>query len=135
VPAFSTIWAPSGAAVCGASDPSTVVLSQPLIGNLIVYRGDTGRFRVSATDGQGGDPVDLTDATWEADIRLTVDAAEPLGSFEVDLVDAFTAEVTLPAGLSATLPPTSVWDLQMTLNGDTRTLIRGDLTVTKDVTR
>jgi hypothetical protein len=134
VPVVSTIWAPSDATpICGPGAPA-VVLSQPLEANLVVYRGDSGRFRVSVTE--EGSNVDLSTAVWDADIRATFDDTAVLGTMTVTLVDAFTVEIFLPAAVSTALPPAGgVWDLQMTLDGDVTTLLRGTVTVDKDVSR
>lgn len=129
---LSTIWVPSSSAVCGG-DPSSVVLSEPLEANLVVYRGDTGRFRVQVR--MGADLLDLTAATWDADIRETADATTVIGSMTVTLIDPETVEVFLSAVLSANLPPVAVWDLQMNRGGDVDTLMRGIVETTKDISR
>jgi hypothetical protein len=133
VPALSTIWAPDAHRVGGRGVSTAVVLSDPLIADIQVYRGDSGRFRVRVNEDDS--PVDLTAATWDADIRATADETVVLGSFTVTLLDTLTAEVVLPAAVSAVLPAKAVWDLQMTLDGEVQTLLRGDVTVIKDVSR
>ena len=130
----STIWVETTAPVCGPGGAG-LILSQPRVANLFAYRGDTGRFRVQVTDGVGGDPIDLTTATWDCDIRAEDDDVLLLGNMTVTLVDDEMVEVYLPPSLSAVLPPASVYDLQMNLDGDVHTLVRGSITISSDVSR
>lgn len=137
----STIWAPSTASVSpfgvttgdlsGATD---VVFSDPLPVNLYVYRGDSGRFRVSVT-GPDGAPLDISTATWDCDIRSNYDAEPPIVTLDVNPVDANTVEVVLNTTMSALLVDNAVWDLEMTLNGEVQTLLSGIVHVHKDVSR
>jgi hypothetical protein len=131
VSVISTIWAPSTSACTPTSGPLT--FSQPTHVDLRIYRGDTGRFRVQVT-WPDGTPVNIAAATWDCDIRATVDDTAVTASLTVTPVDSFTVEVLLDAATSASLTG-GVWDLEMTLNGAVTTLLAGDIIVTKDVSR
>jgi hypothetical protein len=110
-------------------------LTQPQRLNLHVYRGDSGRFRVSVTDADG-EPIDLTAATWDADIRKTALDDTTVGSFVVTPVDINSIDVILTAPLSRTLDDSPyVWDLEMTLGVEVTTLLVGELVVDQDVSR
>lgn len=138
----STIWAPASAPHVGArgvtlpagEDTQQVVFSDPLPVDLYVYRGDSGRFRVAVTD-PAGNPLDISTATWDCDIRQSPDAADPLVSLDVNPVDANTIEVVLTPLMSALLVDNAVWDLEMTLDAEVQTLMAGAVHVHKDVSR
>lgn len=114
-------------------------LGQPATLDLTAYRGDTGRFRVHVTE--DGALLDVSDATWDADIRDHPDAPV-LGSMTVTPVagDLGAVDVVMPAGVSPTASATgeAVWDLEMTLpdpDGRVITLLRGKITLIADVSR
>lgn len=114
----------------------SVALSAPTPCDLIVYRGDTGRFRVTVTT-PDLTPVDVSGATWDCDIRTTADADPPIAQLAVAPVagDTSTVEVTLTESESSKLDANAVWDLEMTLDGEVITLLAGAVRVTKDVSR
>jgi hypothetical protein len=112
-------------------------LSDPVDVALCVYRGDTGTFRITLTD-TAGTPVDISTATWDADIRVLADDVAPVCSFTVTPVVGIpeAVDVTLTAVDSALLDlPAYVYDVQMTLGTVVQTLVAGPLTTTKDVSR
>lgn len=134
-----------------------IALSDPAEVDIVGYRGDSGTFRVTVT--KGGAPLDVSQASWDADIRLDADAPV-LATMTVTPVVGTTnaVDVTLPAEQSAAITDTAtvgardpstepgvlttvveaVWDLEMTeagANGATTTLLRGKVTMTKDVSR
>jgi len=113
----------------------TIVFSQPTEVDLVVYRGDTGRFRVSVSNPDGS-PLDVSMATWDCDIRASEDAEPPLASLNVYPVDGMTdtIEVQLNSTTSRSLTG-GVWDLEMTLGGEVQTLLKGRVIVQKDVSR
>lgn len=103
--------------------------------NLQMYRGDTAYwdFRLWE-DTEKTIPTDLTDVEAKAEIR-----DKPSGA----IITEITLFVELPNIIHASvlpevteiLPPKGVWDLQLTyLNGVIATVLRGDVTVTPDVT-
>lgn len=112
------------------------VLASPTTVDLVVYRGDSGRFRVSVTSPDGA-PVDLTGATWLCQIRRTPDDTDVLATLDVTPVPAAAhqVDVVLSPAVAATLPARAVWDLQMTAAGDVRTLAAGAVLVVLDVSR
>lgn len=134
----STIWAPSvgtrGVTTGDLTGATDIVISDPLPVDLYVYRGDSGRFRVSITDPDGG-PLDVSAATWDCDVRSAYDAEPAIVTLDVNPIDASTVEVVLDALSSALLVDQSVWDLEMTLNGEVQTLLAGVVHVHKDVSR
>lgn len=112
--------------------------TEPQILDLCAYRGDSGRFRVTITEADMVTPIDVSGATWDADIRKEADEDFTAGSFVVEPVVGMTnaVDVILPAAVSATLNDSPyVWDLEMTMGIEVTTLLRGSLTVTKDVSR
>ena len=115
---------------------SSIVLSDPMIVDLLVYRGDSGGFRISVKD-SNGDPLDVSGATWDSDIRLTGPATTVITNFDIVLVDEDTSsiDVVLTAESSNMLIADCVYDVEMTLGADVRTLVRGGITVTQDVSR
>jgi hypothetical protein len=118
--------------------PSNIALSGPMRVNISVYRGDSGRFRLAIGDSLGA-PIDVSTATWDADIRLQADDPSTITEFDVELVttvtDNNTIDIILDAAKSALLPATCVYDLEMTLAGEVTTLIYGTITTTYDVSR
>lgn len=103
--------------------------------DLLLYRGDTGRFRfVFWADSAKTDPYDLSGVTVAAQIR-----DKPAGLKITDLACAVTlpniVDVTLTPVASRTLPSRGAWDLQWTYaGGDVRTVVAGKANVTDDVT-
>ena len=118
------------------SDVEPVCFTKPGVVDLCVYRGDSGRVRVRITDADG-QPVNVSSASWDCDFRLTEDATEVLCSPDVEPVPSVpnAVDIVLTAECSAGLNSDGVWDLQMTMNGETTTVLAGKLLVTKDVSR
>jgi hypothetical protein len=111
--------------------------TQPDFLPLCVYRGDSGRFRLAVTEPDLVTPIDITGGTWDADIRQTEDGTL-VGSFNVVPVAGTTnaVDVILTAELSELLDlPLYVYDVELTIASEVVTLVYGDLTVTKDVSR
>ena len=108
-----------------------VKVDLPVPGELF-YRGDpfkqTFRFKTGDT------PEDLTDTTFQAQIRKNADSSDVIASFDVD-VENILGEVTISMTAVATTilsPGTFSWDLQ---GSDDLTRIYGKLVITGDVTR
>lgn len=109
--------------------------------DLTVRRGDT----IGPVDLDWGATVDLSDRTWDAQVRATLDEPTAItATFEVDDSDAATGllVLTLPASESAALATvngraTYYWDLQATSIADPEdvfTWMAGKVKVTGDVT-
>lgn len=130
---MTTIAVDRQAAACPGT-ASTAYFSKPGHVDLVVYRGDSGRLRVHATQADGSD-ADLAGAVWTAQIRADADATDALVELDVWNVDVSTVDVTLTAEQSATLPAQAVWDLQVVLGTSTATLLAGTVTTRPDVTR
>lgn len=113
-----------------------VVLSDPLQADLVVYRGDSGLFRVTVLDALGA-PLDVSSAVWLCQIRTQADDPDPLTTLTVTPVagDPSSVDVLFGSAMSATLSANAVWDLQMTLDSQVTTLLTGRVMVTKDVSR
>ena len=114
-----------------------IELSGPMEVDLSIYRGDTGRFRITVTN-EDLSPVDLTGATWDADIRTTAAAPTVITSFDVVPVvgDDSSVDVILDETNAELLPPGNlVYDVEMRLDGEIVTLVTGKITVTQDVSR
>lgn len=118
------------------STQSTIPLSGPMQVHLSVYRGDSGRFRITVMDIEGN-PIDVSAATWDSDIRIKATDEETITSFTIVPVaeDTSSIDVILDATKSRLLTGSCVYDVEMTLNGEVSTLVYGNITVTQDVSR
>lgn len=116
--------------------PQTIVLSDPLIVDLEIYRGDSGGFRISVKDPYGA-PIDISDATWDSDIKLNENESIPMTTFDIVPVvgDTSSVDAVISPEKSSLLTSSCVYDVQMTLDTKVRTLIRGSISVTQDVSR
>lgn len=118
----------------------SLVLSEPLNIDLEVYRGDSGRFRIEVKT-PGGDPVDISAATWDADIRQKANSPDIITNFEIVLIPGvgsdppFSVEVILSAEKSALLSKSCVYDVEMTLDDNVATLVTGSIIIKQDVSR
>lgn len=122
----------------GAEPFAATCFTQPQQLDLCAYRGDSGRLRLTITEADGVTPIDVSSATWDADIRKTADDDVVAGSFEVVPVAGMTnaVDVILTAPVSAALDDSPyVYDVEMTMGVEVTTLLVGTLTVTKDVSR
>jgi hypothetical protein len=120
-----------------AVNPSTIALSAPTLIDLEVYRGDSGAFKVTVTDAVGV-AVNVTGATWDADIREVADDASPVAQLTCTPVSGDPSSVTVkltPVESAKLVKDTYVYDVQMTLNTEVQTLVAGSIRVTKDVSR
>lgn len=120
--------------VTGNDGPLT--LSKPLAVDLSVYRGDTGMFRITVSN-PDLTPHNVTDATWDADIRSEADDSTVIVSMTVSPVpgDSSSVDVSLTAAMSALIEENAVYDVEMTQGGIVTTLIAGRIVLTKDVSR
>lgn len=116
---------------------STVELSGPLELDLEIYRGDTGRFRITVTQ-EDLSPVNVSGATWDADIRTSAASPTVVTSFDVvPVVDDETSVDVILDETNADLltAGTLYYDVEMRLDGEVITLVAGKITVTQDVSR
>jgi hypothetical protein len=101
--------------------------------NLILYRGDDFALVVEVTDAEG-DPADLTGAVVRAQIRTAPDAGQVEGEFSPAVEDNLVV-LHLLGSVSAGLPPSSVYDAEVEIEGAVTTLVAGTIALTPDVTR
>ena len=113
-----------------------LVLSDPTVADIDIYRGDTGKFRVSVSSPTGA-PLDVSGATWLCQVRLDYDSPLVLAVFNVIPVvgDVSSVDVIVNAVASSHLVDGAVWDLQMIFNTDTTTLLTGTINMRADVSR
>lgn len=125
-----------GASLRVTGNDGPLTLSKPLRVDLIVYRGDTGLFRITVANADLS-PHSVTDATWDADIRRSADDSTVITSMLVSPVagDTTSVDVTLTAAMSALITESAVYDVEMTQGGIVTTLIAGAVVLTKDVSR
>jgi len=119
--------------------------TRPASANILLYAGDTFEFYVK-TD------TDYSLHTWTAQVRDTHDGPElasftiganvvegPLFTRLLTLTDQDTRDIadagTVRAARGFATVFKGVWDVQVELNGVTKTLVQGDVTVEQDVTR
>lgn len=116
---------------------SVVRLSGPLRIDLQVYRGDSGRFRITVLNPDQS-PMDISGATWDADIRLKAESPDVITNFDITPVvgDPSSIDVSLTPENSSLLSNNCVYDVEMTLSPtEVHTLIFGSITLTQDVSR
>lgn len=106
---------------------------QPADLPLEIYRGDSLKLRVTLFD-QAQQPVDLTGVIAKSEIR-----DRPAGTIVIPFTCTITLpniiELFLPSDKSQTLPPSGVWDLQLSYgSGEVKTPLAGQVRVTADVT-
>lgn len=108
----------------------------PGVYNLILYRGDTGRWQFKFwTDASKTQPADLTGVTALATIRDAAVGGSVAVALGCTVVPPNNVEMVLTPAQSRTLPAKGVWDLQLTYsNGDIVTPLAGSVSVSQDVT-
>jgi hypothetical protein len=113
-----------------------IVLSEPALIDITLYRGDSGNFRINMTD-PDGNPMDISGSEWDGDIRLKPDDPEPITSFEfVDVPGVpSSVDVLLPAEKSALINKKCVYDIERRSGNEVTTLMHGTIVVTQDVSR
>lgn len=106
---------------------------------LALYRGDSyaWRFTLYADDAKT-QPADLTGVTAKAEIRAATGATPAIAMAclvtQPNLIDVkLPAEAWTPMTLARS--GVAIWDLQLTYSsGEVKTIIRGDVTITGDIT-
>lgn len=107
----------------------------PSVPDWQIYAGDDQSIRLDFTDSNDA-PIDLSGVTgWSAQVRrapysndfvsLTIDTSAVAGG---------TVFLSLDAATTAEMQ-SGAWDLQGVQDGQTKTFCRGNICVTKDVTR
>jgi hypothetical protein len=103
--------------------------------SIYAYAGDDLTFDIPVTDATGA-PEDLTGATAKAQILTQHGSADPAVDFTA-VVGADKITLSLPAASTQTLPPSAVWDCQVTFAGPpvvVRTVAAGSITTAPGVT-
>lgn len=129
---------------------------QPVTQDIEVYQGDTFDFFFRVREREwdafnevwvAGAYVDLTNWTGKSQIRQTHEATEVLAEFAVTISNQAVTPggvlLVLTPAQTAALPPRPtapslppVWDIQLTNPaGEVRTFIKGNVLVSKEVTR
>lgn len=104
--------------------------------DLTIYRGDNTNFRVTLTDTESGDPLELPTTGWRAQVRVQRASEDVLFTITVDATDAATGVVDLSiagADTGAVTVDSAFWDLE---NTDTdRTYLAGKVRLKGQVSR
>ena len=116
-------------------------MSLPGVHDFSIYAGDTAIKKWQLFRSDGETPSDLTGATIVFQAKNSPFDVEPLlplkavmddarqGAFHLEF-PAYTGDL-VEAGAELRL----VYDMEMRLNGMTKTLVRGALTIVRDITR
>jgi len=106
--------------------------------NLTIRTGDTETIALTIQN-SSGTAIDLAGRTYAAQIRESADSSTVLATFTCALVGTgSTGQVncTLPASTTAGLTPgLAVFDLQETNSTVVTTILAGQVTIIRDVTR
>jgi hypothetical protein len=115
-----------------------MTLSDPTEVDILVYRGDSGRFRITVTDNETPpNPIDISGMTWDADIRLKRNDTTVIASFTIVRVlgETNSIDVVLTKENAALLPKKSYYDVEMSDGTSVTTLVYGQINATEDVSR
>lgn len=122
-------------------------MTTPAVKNLDIYQGDDYDIliRVKGRNAVGDmEYLDMTDALPKAQIRAAADAEEILAEFTAVVTDQVTTKGGILYSLSGEdtavlVLANAVWDCEVVfppaLGGQRKTLLKGTVTVTKQVTR
>lgn len=117
-------------------------MTLPATKNIAIYQGDTWRLtlhvRAKNTDGTPGALINLTGVTTLAQVRPKEDSDEVW-----EMESAIGNQTTDVGSIHLALSPEQTvdvkkgkWDLQVTwVDGDVQTLLKGNVTVTAEVSR
>lgn len=109
----------------------------PGVLNYEITRGDDFSSQITFQEGEPLAPVDVSGRTYTAQLRRS-ENGELVEDFSIDMTDAATGIVLLVLSdtLTADLDGSYVWDMQQESPGDViRTVLAGEFTVNRDVTR
>lgn len=115
-----------------------MTLSEPTEVDILAYRGDTGRFRITVTDSAvPPNPIDISGMTWDADIREKRNDTDPITSFTVVPVvgQSNSVDVILAKEGAALLPKKSYYDVEMSDGVNVTTIVYGAIKALEDVSR
>ena len=113
---------------------SNIIVSNPGRIDLVVYRGDSGRFKVTVNQSDGT-PVDISASTFLCEVKSDPDDDKPYTTFDVELVagDTSSIEVVITPDMSTAIKQPAFWDLQMQAGSEVTTLLSGHVRLTRDV--
>jgi hypothetical protein len=105
--------------------------------DLKLYRGDDFGPQEFIWEQPAGSPVDITGYEIAAQIREDPDSDEVLAVFTCTITNPAAGKWTLEldGAITADLPRSAYWDMQLTSGGVTRTFASGRITTARDVTR
>src|SRR3954466_16362091 len=112
-----------------------MTLSDPTEVDILAYRGDSGRFRISVTDNETPpNPIDIRSMSWDADIRLKKNDTTVIASFTIIPVvgQMNSIDVVLTKENAALLPKKSYYDIEMSDGTSVTTLVYGQINATED---
>lgn len=117
-------------------------MAQPAEHDLTYYQGDDEVYRFTLRRKDDGEPIPLIGATVHCQIR-TKYADDPLSEVLSDITGVFDTDgsdgifsITIPsADTEAMAGKTYKYDIQVVLNGQTKTYVRGSLSGAKEYTR
>ena len=116
-----------------AGTPTTIT-ALPLSVTLVVYAGDDFYVDVEVTNPDDS-PMDLSDCTATAQIRISAEDNTIAGTFDCSIVGNVIT-LHLSHDDSATIGDKNVWDCQIVNGaGDVTTLVAGTISTTPEVTR
>jgi len=121
------------AAVSADTGPQ-VISSLPAAVDLELYAGDDFVLLLEVFSADD-EPLYLDESLIESQIRETPESGTVAGQFTAS-AEGNTITLHLPGAVSAQLPASCAWDVQMTASdGWVTTLAAGDITMTPEVTR
>ncbi len=109
---------------------------EPVSKDLKIYAGDDYTCMFTFKNG-AGDPLNVSDFVFRAQIRSYPQASTVMAEFDVDGSSSATGVIVLRLGKTVTrVLKDGVWDFQRTdSSGNVRTLVAGKITVEPEVTR
>jgi hypothetical protein len=111
--------------------PTAVLAALPTFAPLVFWAGDDYSFTVQVTNFDGT-PTDMSGRAPHGQIRVSSEDQTVLATFTIT-VSAGLLACHLAAADSAALPPSAVYDVQLT--GPVRTVAAGAVSATREVTR
>jgi hypothetical protein len=105
--------------------------------DLNMYRGDTYSWRfILWKNAAKTDPIDLTDATIDMEIKDKPSSPSPSLSMPCVIVLPNIVEISMTPLMYNGCPSKGVWDMQITFpDGQVHTPIGGAISITQDITK